>query len=241
MKGYVDVHCHILPGIDDGAANEQEMLRMVRIAHDEGIRHMIATPHYHPRRGEAGSAVIDSVFHKAKALIKENFADMKLYRGNEIYFRQDAKDMLKSGELLTLAGSDYVLIEFSTSASKNQIKNAVGQLQMGGYMPIIAHVERYEDVVGEYGFLEEMVQGGIYFQVNADAVIGEQGGAKKKFIKKMIKKDLVHFIGTDAHDSQRRPPLMEKCAAYVRKKFDEDTAEMLLYYNPLMIVKNKVI
>lgn len=241
MKGYFDVHCHVLPGIDDGAGSEEEMLQMAGIAYKEGVRHVIATPHYHPKRGGADANTIDSVFDKAKSLIEHNFPDMKIYKGNEIYYRQDTAEMLKNKQLLTLAGSDYVMVEFSTSVSQSQVKQAVGQLQMSGYMPVIAHVERYEELVGEYGFIEELVSAGVYIQVNASSVIGEMGGAKKRFIKKLIKNDWVHFIGTDAHDTKYRPPLMEKCATYLRKKFDEDTMELLLYYNPMMMIKNKVI
>ncbi len=241
MKGYFDIHCHILPGIDDGAANEREMLQMLKVAYSQGIRYVFATPHYHPKRGEADASVVDSVFENVQNVVKTQFPDMKIYKGNEIYFRQDATQMLKEGRLLTLAGSDYVLLEFSTAVSRDQVKNAVGQLQMAGYVPVIAHVERYEDLVGEYGFIEELADAGVYFQVNAASVVGDMGGARKRFIKKMIKNDWVHFIGTDAHDAGHRAPLMEKCASYLRKKFDEDTAEMLLYHNPMMIVKNKMI
>lgn len=241
MKGYFDVHCHLLPGIDDGASSEREMLDMAEIAYRESIRYIFATPHYHPRRGEADKETIDGVFEQAQELIRNKYPDMKIYRGNEIYFRQDAADMLKSGQLLTLAESDYALIEFSTSVSKKQVKTAVGQIQMAGYMPVIAHVERYEELIGAYDFIEELAGAGVYFQVNASSVIGEMGGTRKRFIKKLIKNDWVHFIGTDAHDTKYRAPLMEKCAAYLRKKFDDDVAELLLYYYPMMVVKNKMI
>lgn len=166
---------------------------------------------------------------------------MEIYKGNEIYYRQDMTGMLKDNRLLTLAGSDYVMVEFSTDVSKRQVKQTAGQLQMAGYMPVIAHVERYEELVGEYAFIEELVNAGVYIQVNVSSVTGDMGGTKKRFIKKLIKKEWVHFIGTDAHDTKYRPPLMKKCAAYLCKKFDEDTMELLLYYNPAMIIKNKVI
>lgn len=241
MKGYCDIHCHLLPGIDDGAKSTKEMMQMVKIAYEEGIRRIIATPHYHPRRGEADAEVISGVFDNAKTLIQEKFPDMELYTGNEIFFRQDAKNMLKAGELLTLAGSDYVLIEFPTLVDKTQVKSAINMLQMAGYMPIIAHVERYEHLVGDYSFIREMVDGGVYFQVNASSVIGELGGSTKRFIKKLLNQELVHFVGTDAHSPNRRAPLMEKCASYITRKFDKDMTDMLLSYHPSMLIKNKVI
>lgn len=241
MNGYFDIHCHILPGIDDGAQNIDEMLKMIKIAYKEGIRYIMATPHYHPRRGEADAEVIRSVFGKARSLIKSTFSDMEIYEGNEIYYRQEAKDMLKNGELLTLAGSDYALLEFSTAVEKQMVTSAVNQLQLAGYMPVIAHVERYDELVDDFCFVQELAEAGVYFQVNASSITGDMGGARKRFIKKMIKNECVHFIGTDAHSSIHRAPLLAKCASYITKKFDADMAELLLYYNPSMIVQNKLI
>lgn len=241
MKGYCDIHCHLLPGIDDGAKSTGEMMQMVKIAYKEGIRRIIATPHYHPRRGEADAAMVREALDKARVLVGEKFPDMELYGGNEVFFRQDAKNMLKSGELLTLAGSDYVLVEFASLVDKIQFKSAINMLQMAGYMPVIAHVERYERLQGEYSFIREMAEGGVYFQVNASSVVGESGGAAKRFIKKLMKQELIHFIGTDAHSPHRRAPLMEKCASYITRKFDKDMTDMLLCYHPSMVIKNKVI
>lgn len=241
MKGYFDVHCHLLPDIDDGAKSSEEMMEMIKVAYEEGIRYIFATPHYHPKRGEADAQVIRNVFDKAKVLIEETYPDVRIYDGNEVYYRQDMTDMLKAGKLLTLAGSDYVLVEFSTTVEKSQVSGAVRQLQMAGYLPVIAHVERYEKLVNDYKFIEELADAGVYFQVNASSVLGEAGGAVKRFVKKMIKKEWVHFVGTDAHGSKQRAPLMEKCASYIKKKFGEETALILLYYNPAMVVKNKVI
>lgn len=241
MKGYFDVHCHILPGIDDGAADMQETLRMLEIAYAQGIRYMITTPHFHPKRGEADVAVIVSVWEQVQELVRAHFPDMRLYKGNEVYYRENATELLKEGRLHTMAGSDYVLVEFSTTVSGEQVKRAAGQIQMAGYLPVIAHIERYGELTGNYALIDELAEAGVYFQVNVGSVMGEMGGAVRRFIKKLIKKDRVHFIGTDAHDAKYRLPEMKKCAEYLSRKFDEDTAEMLLYYNPMMMVKNKMI
>lgn len=242
MRGYVDMHCHILPGIDDGAKNRQEMMHMMQIAYEEGIRAVIATPHYHPRRGQADAQIVQEALRKAQSEVHKVFPDMKLYPGNEIYYRQDAKQMLKNGELLTLAGSDYVLVEFSLSnATKGQITEAVRELQLGGYLPVVAHIERYDAIVGDVDFAMELVEAGAYIQVNASSVTGELGGNRKRFIKKLIKNDCVHFVGTDAHDTKGRAPVLKKCVAYLTKKFDEEVADTLLRYNPALVLKNEII
>lgn len=241
MNGFYDIHCHILPHIDDGAEDKRQMLGMMKIAYQEGIRHIIATPHYHPRRGEADAGVIQPAFEKAKKTAKEHVPDLKLYMGNEIYFRQDAKELLKNKTILTLADSDYVLVEFSTAADKIQIKSAVSQLQMAGFMPVIAHVERFEALTGEFAFVKELAAGGVYFQANTSSITGDSGGLAKRFLKKMIREDCLHFVGTDAHSMHQRAPLMKKCAKYLSKKFGEDTAAKLLIENPSRIIENKII
>lgn len=242
MKGYFDIHCHILPGIDDGATDKREMIRMLQIAYKEGIRTMIATPHYHPRRGQADAYIVEHAWRKACSEIQKVYPDMEIYAGNEIYYRRDAGQMLRNGELLTLAGSDYVLVEFSlSSAEPEEIMDGVKELQMMGYLPIIAHVERYDSILGDVEYVEELVEAGAYIQVNAGSVIGELGGNRKRFIKKLLKNECVHFIGTDAHDAHRRTPSIKNCAAYIEKKFGEEMAEVILYDNPSMIIKNEVI
>lgn len=242
MKDYYDIHCHILPGIDDGAEDKKEMIRMLQLAYKEGIRTIIATPHFHPRRGEADAYIVENIWRRACAEIQKVYPDMRIYTGNEIYYRQDAVQRLKNGELLTLAGSDYVLVEFSlSSAEPDEIMDAVKELQMAGYLPVIAHIERYDRVLGDVLAVEELVEAGAYIQVNTSSITGEQGGKRKRFVKKLLKQECVHFVGTDAHDSHRRTPSIKKCAAYIRKKFGDETADMILYENPSMVIKNEII
>lgn len=242
MRGYVDMHCHVLPGIDDGSANMQETLRMVQTAYKEGIRAMIVTPHYHPRRGMADAAIVKDTLRHVQSEVRKIMQDMTLYPGNEIYYRQDARELLRDGTLLTLAGSDYVLVEFSMgSVTARQIEEAVRELQMGGYLPVIAHIERYDRLLGDVDAAVQLVEMGAYIQVNASSVTGELGGNRKRYIRKLIKNDCVHFIGTDAHDMGARAPLMKKCAAYLMRKFDAEVCETLLSVNPYLVLQNEMI
>lgn len=241
MKGYFDMHCHVLPGIDDGADNSEEMMKMIKIAYEEGIRTIFATPHFHPRRGHADVETVLKKFAEAYRTIKQIYPDMELYEGNEIYFSQDVVQMLKAGRLLTLANSDYVLVEFSTMAETVYIRDAVNALLLAGFFPVIAHVERYDNLIENMDLIGQLVSSGTYIQVNAGSVIGESGGKIKRIIRKLIKEEMVHFIGTDAHSSERRAPHMAKCARYLFKKFGDETAERLLYDNPIQVVQNKII
>lgn len=242
MRGYVDMHCHVLPGIDDGARDMRETMRMIQTAYQEGIRAMIVTPHYHPRRGMADAGVVNDTLRHVRSEVHKIMPDMNLYPGNEIYYRQDAKELLREGMILPLAGSDYVLIEFSMgSATVEQIADAVRDLQLGGYLPVIAHIERYDAILGDVDAALQLVEAGAYIQVNASSVVGELGSNRKRYIKKLIKNNCVHFIGTDAHNTGSRAPLMKKCAAYLNRKFDEEVCETLLSVNPYLVLQNEII
>ena len=241
MEQLYDMHCHILPGVDDGAPDEYTMMKMVRIAYNEGIRTILITPHYHPYRGSADAETVMQVFGKSYSLIKHYYPDMEVYEGCEIYFQRDIISKLKNGELLTLAGSKYALIEFSTDVECSYVRDALSEVLFAGFIPVIAHIERYDDLMDDIDMVEELVESGVYVQVNAGSVVGNSGMKTKKDIKKLLQRDLVHFVGTDAHDIKVRAPLIRKTARFIEKKFGQDTAERIFHYNPAMLIKNKII
>jgi len=230
-----------LPGIDDGAKDEYEMMKMVRVAYKEGIRTIVTTPHYHPIRGSADAEAVMRIFSKMYSLIKHYFPDMDIYEGCEIYYQTGIVEKVKSGELLTLAGSNYALVEFSTDTDLRTICDAMNEFIFAGLFPIIAHIERYGNLIKDIDKIEELVDSGVYVQVNAGSVIGDCGGDAKKDIKRLLQRNLVHFVGTDAHDEKIRSPKISKCYRYVNKKFGEETAEQIFHKNPSMVIKNKII
>lgn len=241
MSYLYDMHCHILPGIDDGAKDEYEMMKMVRVAYNEGIRTIVTTPHYHPVRGSADAETVMRIFAKMYSLIRHYYPDMDVYEGCEIYYQGGIVEKLKSGELLTLAGSNYALVEFSTDTEIKTICDAVNEFMFAGFYPVIAHVERYDKLIKDIDMIEQLVESGVYIQVNAGSVIGEYTSAAKKDIKKLLQRNLVHFVGTDAHNEKVRPPKISKCYRYINKKFGEETADKIFHENPRMVIQNKII
>lgn len=241
MEQLYDMHCHILAGLDDGAKDEYEMMKMVRIAYNEGIRTIFATPHYHPYRGSADAEAVMQVFSKLYSLVKHYFPDMDIYEGCEIYYQNGIVEKVKNGELLTLANSKYVLIEFSTDSECKMISDALNEFLFAGYYPVIAHVERYDKLCENLEFIEELVEAGVYIQINAGSVIGDSGTKAKKDVKKLLQKGLVHFVGTDAHDEKVRAPKIKKSFKFIQKKIGEDIAEQIFYVNPAMVIENKII
>ncbi len=236
---YLDMHCHILPGVDDGSKDLNTSIAMLDYAYDEGIRAIILTPHYHGGFVETERAVIDETFEELKAHNNERHPDLKLFIGNEIYYYPSVPEWIDEGRVHTLADSNYVLLEFSPQVRKRELAEAVQNLCNSGFYPVLAHVERYDCLVKEPSFVGELIDGGAYIQVNSATVTGEGGMRIKHFFKRLLREEWIHFIGTDAHSMGSRKPYMEECAQYLIKKCGDEYAAELLYANAVNIINNR--
>jgi len=238
---FIDIHSHILPGIDDGAQDESEALEMLRIAANDGICQIIATPHFHYRRGHASPEQIKQAVSKMQELLNKEKIPMKLHTGNELYYTHELLETVKAGEALTMADSDYVLLEFSPETEERRIQNAVYEFLNEGYYPIIAHMERYLAFQKNQDFVEKISEMGAYLQINAGSLIGNAGWQIKHFARLMIKNGFIQFVATDAHDIGRRSPTFAKASDWITKKCGESELLEYLYENPRMVIENKAI
>ncbi len=229
----IDIHSHILPGIDDGAADMEETLQMLAIAADEGITHMVATPHYKENRYQASPEEIKALLAKVQSAAEDAGIGIVLLAGNEVYYFSDIEEAVEEGKLLSMNGGSRMLVEFNPFADYRRIRNALDTVRGLGFHPIIAHVERYECMLKNMKNVEEVYDMGVELQVNAASVTGEAGFKAKMFVHKLLKKQLVHYIGTDTHEAKKRAPKMKKCAGILRKKYGEEYANELLYENAL--------
>ena len=193
MQTCIDIHCHVMPGVDDGSPDMETSLKMLQIAEKDGIVAMILTPHHKPMHHNVSPAHNASYKDSLKSKAKDLGLKIKLYSGNEIYYSEKVLEELEEGKICTLAGSDYVLVEFHPTNPYKAIHNAVYQLLGAGYIPIIAHVERYSDIVSHPSYIEELIGMGCYIQVNASSVMGKYGFGIAHFTKKLLKKHLVHL------------------------------------------------
>ena len=239
MERYIDMHCHILPEVDDGAASISETQKMLQIAYEEGIRCIIATPHYHPRRGHEHPAVLRKKLSEVRKLARQIDEKFRIYLGTEIYFGQDIMDKLRQGDILTLNRRDYVLVEFSPSESFNYIQQSLQQIQMAGYQVILAHAERYTCLRDDIEAAEHIWDMGINIQINAGSITGENGGKAKRFVKELMERDMVFGVGTDAHSADKRAPRMKKAAAYVKRKYGEDYMRGIFFSNAATLLRKR--
>ncbi len=240
MNQLIDIHCHILPCVDDGASSIQTTKNMLKMAHDEGISEIIATPHF--RRGVYEN---DDNLKRISELVCELSQTiapgMKIYLGNEIYFTEDFDKYLENSEINTLNQSRYVLVEFPTYDTQRHIKDSLFRIILEGYKPILAHIERYECYADNLSYAEDLIKMGTYIQVNAASIIGSNSQVEKKIAKELLKKHLVHFVATDAHNDANRPPKLQQAYEFILKKFGIDYATEIFSANQRRVILDKEI
>lgn len=238
MKGLYDIHCHILPGVDDGARNMEESLWMLNKEYQEGVRHVILTPHFRYDMFEPHMNIVTRQFMQLRrAAMNIGDEGMRLYLGCELHSSMDMVECLKKGRRLTLAGSRYVLVEFSNGDEKNYIEERVRSLLMNGFIPIIAHVERYKATRNDIGFLTELKDMGAHIQVNADTISGQDGFGAKTFARKVMKHGLLDFVGSDGHRKTERIPEIGKCVAKMEKTMGSEYVKKIFIKNPRKITE----
>ncbi|MCR5502967.1 MAG: hypothetical protein K6F53_08150 [Lachnospiraceae bacterium] len=236
---YTDIHSHILCGVDDGAPDLETSLRMLRCAYKDGIRRIILTPHFKEHRHSVGPESEERRIRELTDILKEEKIPVSLYGGHEILYFSEAAAYLEAGRILTLAGSRYVLVEFLPSADKGYIAAGLYDLLSSGYLPILAHAERYECLYEYPEFAKELAGMGIFLQCNAGSIAGKAGHEAKKFCFRLLSESLVSFAATDAHDAKRRAPKMDFARRYVERHFGKETAERIFFYNPFRILRDE--
>jgi len=203
-----DIHTHIIPYVDDGSSSLEESINMIKHEIDIGVTDIICTPHHIFHRYEATVEVIKERFEFLKEEVEKLNLPIKLYLGQEICYthREDIISMLKNGTLLTLNNTNRVLLEFSFTREPEDILDIIYNFNINGYEVIIAHVERYEWMT-----LDKVValrNEGALIQINSNSVLGLTSWAEKRFVKKLLKHNLVDFVASDTHSF--RPSTLDK-------------------------------
>ena len=234
----VDIHCHILPQVDDGAKSWEVATEMCRMAAADGITHVIATPHanedyaYHREK------------HSARLLKLQTLAGewLILGLGCDFHFSFDnVQDALRAPERYSISGTPYLLVEFSDFGVSRYINDAIYHLRAQGIVPIVTHPERnrmlQRDPENVLGFVEQ----GCVIQATASSFTGNWGSSARKAAEWLLKHDAVHVIATDAHDTQHRPPVLSAGREAIAKIAGKDIARALVEDNPAAIVAGEAL
>lgn len=227
MSGFVDIHTHILPGIDDGAKDLAESLALLEKAYAAGTRAVFLTPHFRAHYRELKKETIEDAFSALKAAAGEKWPDLRLYLGREVHYQSSAPEWVSQGRIHTMNGTKFILLEFATSVTPSQVYAAIDEAQRWGLKIIVAHVERYDCFRRNFQMAEELWKMGVLLQLNADSILGKWGFSMKRYCHKMLKMGLAHFVASDAHDPEHRTPELSACFDRVRGKYSEDYAQYL--------------
>lgn len=235
---FADIHNHALYGVDDGPKSEKEMYALIDSIYKDNIRHLCLTPHFHPGYfGENSGRAIRS-FEKLKKYVNDKYPDLGLYIGNELRYNRGCESWIKDGRCNTVNSTQYVLIDFSENQPLSDIINGTHRILNAGYIPILAHVERYRKIPGNLEAVFELKENGVIIQIDAQSVIGVFGFFSKKRCKKLLDLHLADVVATDSHGS-KRPPSMTQSYEYIKKNYSEKYADQLARINPCAILKDQ--
>lgn len=240
---YFDIHCHLIPGVDDGAKDIEESLAALKEEYDQNVRRIICTPHVTANITSQKVESIKATFDELKNRLKKtDFGhDMELYLGCELMYSESLAERLEAGEIWTMSGSSYILVEFLPTVPYEELYRAVRKLSAKGYIPILAHIERYLCLYKRMERIRDLQESGAYFQVNASSLKGGILNKKTAYIKKLCKSGLVHFLATDSHGMVYRQPDIKKGAEWVIHNCDSQVGQKILYQNGIAVLNDIII
>ncbi len=232
-EAMLDMHCHILPGVDDGASTFEEAIEMLKLSEAEGITHIVCTPHYKAHRKSVRGEKLEEAFQEFCRKVQQSGCNINLYLGNEVFYFQDLERAVEAGKVHSMNDSSYMLVEFHPQDSYQTIQNGLYDVSSLGYTPILAHAERCKCLYKKPSYIEDLHRGGIRIQVNASTITGDQGIAMKQFAAGLLKRQVVDYVATDAHSTGSRAPRMAKCRELLYKKYDSHYVDGILFKNAM--------
>lgn len=235
MRDLYDIHCHILPVVDDGAKNMDIALALIEKEIEAGVETIILTPHF---RKEMFEPDMEDIWNAYDELLYETrYKNIRLYLGCEFHANMEMVETLDNDLRPTLADSRYVLTEFAHNSTRAFMKERADALLMSGYRPIIAHIERYRATRKDFDLIEDLIEMGCEVQVNADAIIGRDGLGAQRFCKKLMQEDMLHYVGSDTHNLRGRAPHLGECCEYLKKHMGRLYTSRIMRDNPSKIVE----
>ncbi len=228
---FTDMHNHFVYGVDDGCADSDAMLKLLRALHEDGITTVIATSHITPGQRHFSLDDYQAHFEEAKALVEHENLQMQLYTGHEILYTDAASRYLREGKAMTLANSEYALIEFMPGEKYERLCEAAQKIRNAGYYPVFAHIERYA-CLSDIRKIEELADRyGVRMQVNCSLFVRKQGLFRRHWIKTVMKNELIDYVSTDTHDMPGREPMMKKCYDVLIHEYGQTAADALTHKN----------
>lgn len=234
----IDLHCHILPGVDDGAKSIEVSLEMARLAVADGITIVACTPHILPGVYSNTGSTIRSAVARLSQSLEHAGIPLRVVTGADVHIAPDLAAQLGDGRALTLNNSRYFLLEPPHHTLPPRLGDHIFQLQTTGYVPIITHPERLSWIGDQYDFIKRVVYSGNLMQLTAGSLMGRFGRRPRYWAERMVEEGLCHLLATDAHDTQQRAPRMSDAREIIARKLGDEEATNIVLTRPLAILNN---
>lgn len=227
----IDLHCHILPGIDDGPSAWEESIEMARMAYQDGIRTIVATPHI---MGDSPSPdTVDRLVHQLNSFLREHGIGIEVLPGAELKAHLGARDAMN----YTLNNGRHVLIEFQHNFISKNTPSLIFDFILNGLTPIISHIERSPSVLEKPGLLKSMVEMGCLIQITATSVTGGFGPEIRACALYLLKHGMAHVLASDAHSSTWRPPMLSDALRECEKVAGAKYVSAMVHDTPRLIIE----
>jgi len=234
----IDLHNHILPGLDDGAADLAESVAIARRFAGEGVQTIAATPHFNPHRQEDVALLVRECVSRVRAALEDEGISLTVVPGNEILLTPDVPGMLERGACLPLGGGSGVLVECPFDLRPPFLEDTLFTLQLAGYQPLLAHPERYTFVQRDPSVLDDVVDRGIVLQLTAPSLLGEYGGRVRRTAHALLERGLYACAASDRHHPTPGRSLFD-LPAQLAQLLSPTSADLLLRENPRRVLEGQ--
>lgn len=235
----IDLHSHILPGIDDGASSMAVSIDMARIAVADGITHMACTPHIVPGLYENELKSIEPAMDALSSRLAEMEIPLNLVIGADLHIAPNLRDRLDRKEVPTLAGSRYFLFEPPHNVLPPGLEHFAKGFFAAGYVPVLTHPERLTWIEQRYETICALCRAGMLIQLTAGSITGAFGSRARYWSERMLEEGRVDIIASDAHDTKRRPPILSKARKRIAELLGEEEADAMTQGRPLEILNDR--
>ena len=235
----IDLHSHILPGIDDGAIDITKSLAMARLAVEDGTTHLACTPHFMPGVYENTVPVVARLMDELSAAFQKNTIELTLIRGGDVHIAPDIAEKLANGALPTLGDSKYFLFEPPHHVLPPGIIFLCKGIMKAGFVPVLTHPERLTWIESHYDMICQLEEMGVVVQLTAGSITGTFGKRALYWSERMLDEGRVDIIASDAHNTNSRPPGLSRARDLIAARLNYTAAMMMVLGNPELIVNNR--
>lgn len=235
----IDIHSHIIPNVDDGSKSVEETFNILEEAENVGFTDIIATSHYLPNYYETNSQELVFWKEKLQEVLNKCKRTIRLHSGMEIYVSDQMKDLIRENKLLRLANSRYILIELPMTSEVKYLEHIIYSLKSFNLTPVIAHPERYKHVQKNIDIIEEYIEMGCLIQCNYGSILELYGKEAKNTLKILLKRNLVHFLGSDCHNQDTIYKVIPNAIKKIKRIIGEKNFYIISTKNPKKILENE--